>query len=127
MKHKFTLVLLSLLLGLQCMVAQQIKVTGVVINEEDGEPIIGASIIVKGTTIGTVTDFDGAFSLDADKKAHLQVSYVGMKTQEVAVQPKLRITLASDAQNIDEIVVVAYGTAKKVHLPVLLPQLVHRV
>lgn len=113
MKHKFTLVLLSLLLGLQCMVAQQIKVTGVVINEDDEEPIIGASIIVKGTTIGTVTDLDGAFSLDADKKAHLQVSYVGMKTQEVAVQPKLRITLAADAQNIDEIVVVAYGTTKK--------------
>lgn len=113
MKHKFTLVLLSLLLGLQCMVAQQIKVTGVVINEEDGEPIIGASIIVKGTTIGTVTDFDGAFSLDADKKAHLQVSYVGMKTQEVAVQPKLRIVLSSDSQQLDDVIVVAYGTAKK--------------
>lgn len=113
MKHKLTLVLLSFLLGMQCMVAQQIKVTGIVINEDDGEPVIGASIIVKGTTTGTVTDLDGAFTLEADKKANLQVSYVGMKTLEVAVQPKMRILLSADAQNIDEVVVVAYGTAKK--------------
>ena len=53
MKHKLTLVLLSFFLGVQCMVAQQMKVTGVVINEDDGEPVIGASIVVKGTTIGT--------------------------------------------------------------------------
>lgn len=61
MKHKLTLVLLSFFLGVQCMVAQQMKVTGVVINEDDGEPVIGASIVVKGTTIGTITDLDGKF------------------------------------------------------------------
>lgn len=63
MKHKLTLVLLSFFLGVQCMVAQQMKVTGVVINEDDGEPVIGASIVVKGTTIGTITDLDGKFEL----------------------------------------------------------------
>lgn len=113
MKHKLTLVLLSFLLGMQCMVAQQIKVTGIVINEDDGEPVIGAAVIVKGTTVGTVTDFDGAFSLEADKKATLQVSYVGLKTQEVQVAPNLRIRMTTDAQALDDVIVVAYGTAKK--------------
>ena len=69
MKHKLTLVLLSFFLGIQCMVAQQMKVTGVVINEDDGEPVIGASIVVKGTTVGTITDLDGKFELEADKNA----------------------------------------------------------
>ena len=67
MKHKLTLVLLSFFLGVQCMVAQQMKVTGVVINEDDGEPVIGASIVVKGTTIGTITDLDGKFELETQK------------------------------------------------------------
>ena len=69
MKHKLTLVLLSFFLGVQCMVAQQMKVTGVVINEDDGEPVIGASIVVKGTTIGTITDLDGKFELETQKDA----------------------------------------------------------
>ena len=71
MKHKLTLVLLSFFLGVQCMVAQQMKVTGVVINEDDGEPVIGASIVVKGTTIGTITDLDGKFELETQKDAKL--------------------------------------------------------
>ena len=70
MKHKLTLVLLSFFLGVQCMVAQQMKVTGVVINEDDGEPVIGASIVVKGTTIGTITDLDGKFELETQKDAN---------------------------------------------------------
>ena len=75
MKHKLTLVLLSFFLGVQCMVAQQMKVTGVVINEDDGEPVIGASIVVKGTTIGTITDLDGKFELETQKDAKLIISY----------------------------------------------------
>ena len=78
MKHKLTLVLLSFFLGVQCMVAQQMKVTGVVINEDDGEPVIGASIVVKGTTIGTITDLDGKFELETQKDAKLIISYVGL-------------------------------------------------
>ena len=64
------------------MVAQQMKVTGVVINEDDGEPVIGASIVVKGTTIGTITDLDGKFELETQKDAKLIISYVGLRTQE---------------------------------------------
>lgn len=65
--------------------AQTTKVTGTVISAEDNEPIIGASIVVKGTTIGTVTDFNGAFSLDVPSSAKtLVVSFVGMKSQESA-------------------------------------------
>ena len=104
MKHKLTLVLLSFFLGVQCMVAQQMKVTGVVINEDDGEPVIGASIVVKGTTIGTITDLDGKFELETQKDAKLIISYVGLRTQETTAQQNMRI---------DEVVVVAYGTAKK--------------
>lgn len=113
MKHKLTLVLLSFFLGIQCMVAQQMKVTGVVIGEDDGEPIIGASIVVKGTTIGTITDFDGRFELEAPQDAKLIISYVGLRTLETTAQQSMRIVLASDSQAIDEVVVVAYGTAKK--------------
>ena len=88
--------------------------TGTVISAEDNEPIIGASIVVKGTTIGTVTDFDGAFSLDVPSSAKtLVVSYVGMKSQEIEVKSKLNIVLEHDNQMLDEVMVVAYGTAKK--------------
>ena len=113
MKHKLTLVLLSFFLGIQCMVAQQMKVTGVVINEDDGEPVIGASIVVKGTTVGTITDLDGKFELEADKNAKLVVSYVGLKTLETTAQANMRVVLSSDAQELDDVIVVAYGTAKK--------------
>ena len=95
MKHKLTLVLLSFFLGVQCMVAQQMKVTGVVINEDDGEPVIGASIVVKGTTIGTITDLDGKFELETQKDAKLIISYVGLRTQETTAQQNMRIVLSS--------------------------------
>ena len=84
------------------MVAQQMKVTGVVINEDDGEPVIGASIVVKGTTIGTITDLDGKFELETQKDAKLIISYVGLRTQETTAQQNMRIVLSSDSQAIDE-------------------------
>ena len=95
--------------------AQTKQVSGIVISEEDGYPIIGASVILKGTTIGTVTDFDGKFTIGnvpATAKT-VTVSYVGMQTQEVAVTPQMKITLKSDSEVLDEVVVVAYGTIKK--------------
>jgi TonB-linked SusC/RagA family outer membrane protein len=114
MKQKiiFTL-LLSLFAGMQCLIAQQTGITGTVVSEEDGEPLIGASIIIKGTSTGTVTDIDGKFSLNVPANATLIISYVGMITQEVTARPNLRIELASDAQTLDEVMVVAYGTARK--------------
>lgn len=111
---RLTFLLFCLLLGIGMANAQTTKVTGTVISAEDNEPIIGASIVVKGTTIGTVTDFNGAFSLDVPSSAKtLVVSFVGMKQQEIGVKPKLSIILESDNQMLDEVMVVAYGTAKK--------------
>lgn len=107
-------VLLCLFIGINLATAQTAKVSGVVISAEDGEPIIGASVVAKGTTTGTVTNFDGHFSLDVPTSAKLlTVSYVGMKTQEVGVKPDLRIVLESASEELDEVMVVAYGTTKK--------------
>lgn len=92
-----------------------VKVTGV-ISDVSGEPIIGANIVVKGTTNGTVTDIDGYFNLaDIPQGAVLQISYIGYIPQELTVrgQSDLRITLKEDAQSLDEVVVVGYGTQKR--------------
>ena len=87
---KLTYLLFCLILGIGMATAQTTKVTGTVISADDNEPIIGASIVVKGTMVGTVTDFDGAFSLDVPSSAMtLVVSYVGMKTQEIEVKSNL--------------------------------------
>ncbi|MCL3854323.1 carboxypeptidase-like regulatory domain-containing protein, partial [Parabacteroides sp. GYB001] len=105
---KLTYLLFCLILGIGLATAQTTKVTGTVISADDNEPIIGASIVVKGTMVGTVTDFDGAFSLDVPSSAKtLVISYVGMKSQEASVQPVVNIRLASDTQNLSEIVVTA--------------------
>ena len=110
---RFTLTAASLLLGLTTAMAQDTKVTGHVVDE-NGDPVIGATILVKGTTLGTVTDFDGNFTLDVPAEhKHLQISYVGMETQEVRVASRINVTLESDSQALDEVMVVAYGTAKK--------------
>ncbi|MDR2119170.1 MAG: TonB-dependent receptor [Tannerellaceae bacterium] len=100
--------------GIGLASAQTARVTGTVTSADDGEPIIGASIVVKGTSTGTITDLDGAFTLNVpgDVKT-LTISYVGMITQEVAVKPVLNIILQSDTQNLEEIVVVGYGTQRK--------------
>lgn len=79
-----------------------------------GEAIIGASIVEKGTTNGTITDFDGNFTLNVRTNAKLVVSYVGYVTQEVMVTPnkELNIVLKEDAETLDEVVVVGYGSVK---------------
>lgn len=94
---------------------QERQVTGLVLFEEDQQPVIGATILVKGTSVGTITDVEGRFILTgipADAQL-LQISYVGTQTQEVAIKPTLKILLKPDAQEIDEVMVVAYGTSKK--------------
>ena len=86
------------------------------VTDQDGEPLIGVNIQVKGTNLGTSTDFDGKFTIDEiDENAVLVVSYIGYQTQEVTVSGKsnLTITLISDSQLLDEVVVVGYGTVKK--------------
>lgn len=97
-------------------VVQQKKntVTGVVLDPI-GMPVIGANIMVKGTTSGTITDMDGKFSLDVDKDATLVISYIGFASQEIKVgnQTKLSISLKEDSEALDELVVVGYGTQKK--------------
>ena len=78
---------LTLLSSVGIAHAQNTRITGTVLSAEDGEPIIGASIIVKGTTTGTVTNFDGSFSLDVPQSAKtLMISYIGMRSQEVAIK-----------------------------------------
>ena len=97
---------------------QQSKVVTGTVVDPTGMPVIGANIMVKGTTNGTITDMDGNFSLEADKDAILVVSYIGFANQEIKVgnQSKLSIALKEDAEALDELVVVGYGQQKKVNM-----------
>lgn len=92
----------------------QKTVTGVVVDAA-GVPVIGANVIVKGTTVGTITDFDGNYSLEVPENAVLQISYIGYLTEEVTVGDKssINVTLKEDSQALDELVVVGYGTMRK--------------
>ncbi|MEG1188298.1 MAG: TonB-dependent receptor [Bacteroidales bacterium] len=95
-------------------VLAQNPIRGKVISAEDKEPVIGASVIVKGTTSGVITDYDGAFSLTLPESSKtLVISYIGMQTQEVEAKNGMTVLLQTATQDIDEVIVVAYGTAKK--------------
>lgn len=103
-------------LSLSTLLTAQTTVTGLVMDGTNNETAIGASIIVPGTTVGTVTDFDGRFTIEVpDGKFILQISMVGYKTQVVNIKGKtsVEVTLMEDAQLMDEVVVVGYGTMKK--------------
>ncbi len=93
------------------------KITGTVVDAS-GIPVIGANIMVKGTTNGTITDMDGRFSLEVPAGATLEVSYIGYETQIIPVnnQSTLAITLTEDSRNLEEVVVVGFGTQKKVNV-----------
>ena len=96
------------------MALAQTKVSGTVVYQEDNEPVIGASVLVVGTNIGTVTDSNGQFSLTVPAgKSQLRFTYVGMEPLEISARPNMRIVLTSDQKALDEVIVVAYGTAKK--------------
>ena len=94
---------------------QSRKVAGRVLQKADNEPIIGANIVVTGTTIGTITDVDGHFALDnlPANAQTLTISYVGMTSQTLPIRPEMTIHLEDDSETLDEVMVVAYGTAKK--------------
>ena len=99
-KNRFLSLLIILLTSLSVQVfAQDVRITGTVIGEADKFPIIGANVLVKGTTIGTITDVDGKFSLDVPQNATLVVSYIGCQTQEIKVTgaKTLNIAMKDDA------------------------------
>lgn len=104
---------LMLLLAGTSIAMAQTQVQGTVVDDT-GEPVIGASVVVKSNpSQGTVTDIDGKFNLSVQAGEMLTVSYVGYKTQDVAARAGMRVTLAADTEVLDELIVVAYGTAKK--------------
>lgn len=114
MKAKLMLCL-CLLLAATTMFAQNLTVTGVVTEKATGYPAIGVSVLVKGTTNGTITSMDGDYTLnDVPKNATLVYSYVGMSTKEVPVngQSVVNVLMEEDTQNLDEVVVIGYGTSK---------------
>lgn len=114
---RFLVVLLMCCLSYTTWAQTQSNVNGLV-TDFSGEPLIGVSILVKGTSNGTVTDLDGKFSLSAEMGNMLQISYVGYISQEIKVESNklLRIIMEEDTKKLEEVVVVGYGTQKKVNL-----------
>lgn len=111
MKRKLTLFFAFIFWGIGIVLAQT-QVKGSVVDES-GEPALGASVLVKGTLKGTITDANGNFNISAPSNGVLIISYVGYKTQEVRVSPNVKIILAFDSKELDDVVIVAYGTVKK--------------
>lgn len=110
------LLLTCCIMGVGLVMAQSSKVTGKVLSDEDGEAIIGATVMVKGTTIGTVTDADGFFNLSnvPNSAKVLEISFVGMETMTVKIAPNLTIRMKNSSEMLDEVLVTGtYGSAKK--------------
>ncbi|MBK3518889.1 SusC/RagA family TonB-linked outer membrane protein [Carboxylicivirga marina] len=110
-----TLILACVLLSASIAAVAQQKMTGVV-TDDTGEPIIGATVVIKGTTTGTITDFNGAYNVTVDKGQTLIFSFIGMVSQDVLVanQSTINVTLQSEDIGLDEVVVIGYGEKKKV-------------
>ena len=94
----------------------QVTATGVVVDAATGEPIIGASVLEEGTSNGTITDFDGNFSLSVGKDAMVVISYVGYKTQQLFPKANMKVSLAEDSEVLEEVVVTGYTTQRKADL-----------
>lgn len=110
--RRLTFLLLCLFIGIG--LSAQTRVTGTVLSTEDGQPVIGAAVVVKGTTTGTVTDYDGKFQLSVPTGGKfLTISFMGMDAQEVAVQPTVLVRLSAHTEALSEIVVVALGISKE--------------
>ena len=105
------LVLVGMLMSVQVF-AQSITVNGVV-KDKTGESIIGANVLVKGTTNGTITDFDGNFTLQANKGDILVISFIGYQSQELPASAQMNVVLSDDTQILEDVVVIGYGTVKK--------------
>ncbi|MBP8777503.1 MAG: TonB-dependent receptor plug domain-containing protein, partial [Bacteroidaceae bacterium] len=115
MKQRLFLFLLTIIIGVSYAEAQTGKISGIVISSEDNEPLLGATIFVKGTKTATVTDVDGKFSFQSipSSAKTLVVSFIGMQTKEVAIKPDLKIVLSSDDRSLSEVVVTAMGVTKE--------------
>ena len=97
---------------------QQARIITGIVTDKDGIPVIGANVVVKGTTNGTITDMDGKFSLEVPEGATLEISYIGYVTQTIRLGDKrnLNVTMHEDSQALDELVVVGFGTQKKINV-----------
>lgn len=115
MGKRIVLFLMCLLVVIGHLSAQVTKMSGIVLSREDESPVVGASVLIQGTTRGTITDVDGKFVLEnikpTDKK--IVISFIGMKTQAVDIKSFVKVVLATESELMDEVMVVAYGTAKK--------------
>ena len=115
MKRKLMLLLACLFVGIGIVTAQTSTVSGVVTSEEDGESVVGASVLVEGTSLGAVTDIDGKFTISnvPSSAKNLRVSFVGMQSQVVPIRRGvMRIVLKPDAEVLDEVVVTAMGISR---------------
>ena len=113
---KLSSVLFLLSFTLAAVYAQNIQIKGTVVSGTDNEPLPGVNVVVKGnTSTGTITDFNGTFTLSAPADAILSISYIGFKSQEIAVKghKDIKIVLQEDSETLDEVVVVGYGVQKK--------------
>ena len=112
---KFLTLIGILCLGWSSILAQTVQVSGTVTGADDGQPLPGVSVVVKGTLQGTVTDVNGRYSISAPADGTLQFSFVGMTTQEIAVGGRqvINVEMVEGSHQIDEVIVVAFGTAKK--------------
>ena len=112
MEKRLTMILACLFLSIGMALAQT-TTTGTVVSREDGQPIIGATVRVVGSNTGAVTDTDGKFTISAPANAQLTISYLGMKEVKVKAGKNLKITMESDDNALDELVVTGYGSARK--------------
>ena len=113
MKRRCLMFYFYLLIGIGWAVAQSSKISGVVLSVEDNEPVVGASILVDGTTTGTITDIDGRFTLNVPDGAKLQVSYIGMQTQTVRAKKDMVIRMEADSEVLGEVVVTGMQRVDK--------------
>ena len=113
MEKRLTLFFVSLFLCVGSMLAQT-KVSGTVLSQEDGQPIIGAAVKVAGTSTGMLTDVNGRFSITIPEgKSQLEITYLGYEGITVQAKNGMRVFLKTDAKTLDEVMVVAFGTQKK--------------
>ncbi len=118
MQKALLFIFICMLVTFQTVLAQTRTVTGVVTSGDDGQPLPGVSVLIKGTTEGTSTQVDGRYSLTVPANATLVYTFVGMGTQEIVVgqQTTINVTLKTSAADLNEVVVVGYGTQLKADL-----------
>ena len=112
MKQRLTMFFACLFLGIGMALAQS-RLTGVVTSDEDGEPVVAASVKAKGLNVGTVTNVDGEFTINVPVGTELEITYLGMLPKRVKASNNMRIVLESDRQSLDGVVITGYGSARK--------------